>query len=303
MIAVIVEIAERIQPCNVRAIAYQLFNHKLIPSMGKKHVAAVSRLATIAREEGSLPWEWIVDPTRQEEAVATWSDPAGYARTVQRSYRRDKWQDQPKHVSVWSEKATVAGTLKPILDKYEVPFQVLHGWSGATPIRDAAQGNLCRSQDTLILYVGDFDPSGMGMSELDLPRRLVRYSQNDPTDRSLTTEQAREYLRGHLRLDIRRIALTPTQVKAMGPKSRFPASDKSTDSRHDWFVANYGDWCWELDAMSPNSLRECVEQAILAELDREVWNRYVRVEEVERQAIIDTCATWNSILRQDQEYS
>ena len=113
----LVEIARGIQPCSVRALAYQLFNRKLIASMGKLDTQKVSRWCTIAREEGTLPWEWIVDPTRQEQAVPTWADPVAYGRAVQRSYRRNKWEAQATHVSVWSEKGTVEGTLKPVLDK------------------------------------------------------------------------------------------------------------------------------------------------------------------------------------------
>ena len=41
----------------------------------------------------------------------------------------------------------------------------------------------------------------------------------------------------------------------------FPASDKKKDPRYKWFVRNYGNRCWELDAMDPNDLRACVEQA------------------------------------------
>src|SRR4051812_31279512 len=95
-------VAEPVQPCSVRAIAYPMFNQKLIPSMATKNVQKVSRLSVIAREEGIIPWEWIVDPTRQEQRIPTWDDPESYARAVQRSYRVNKWQAQPKHVSVWS---------------------------------------------------------------------------------------------------------------------------------------------------------------------------------------------------------
>ena len=42
----------------------------------------------------------------------------------------------------------------------------------------------------------------------------------------------------------------------------FPASDKRKDPRYKWFLANYGQECWELDAMDPNDLRDCVEAAI-----------------------------------------
>ena len=155
LIEAVVEIAEGIQPCNVRAIAYQLFNRKLIASMGTLHTQKVSRLCVAARERGMMPWEWIVDGTRQEERVATWADPVAYGRAVMKSYRRNKWDAQPRHISVWSEKSTVEGTIRPVLEEYEVPFQVLHGWSGATPVWDAAAANLRRLQDTLILM--DFD--------------------------------------------------------------------------------------------------------------------------------------------------
>lgn len=301
IIAILVEIAREIQPCSVRALAYQLFNRKLIASTSKQDTQKVSRWATIAREEGSLPWEWIVDPTRQEQVVPTWHDPEAYGRAVQRCYRRNKWEAQPTHVSVWSEKATVEGTLKPVLDKYEVPFQVLHGWSGATPVWEAARANLGRDQDTLILYVGDYDPSGMGMSETDLPQRLARYSTKTPEGKDLGQAEVDRIL-AEVRLTIRRVALTGEDTQALGPATRFPAADKKKDSRHPWFVRTYGDWCWELDALSPNVLRQRVESAILRVLDRTVWNRYVHAEGVELEAIAETCRSWTSILGQVPKY-
>jgi hypothetical protein len=295
MIEVIVEIAEEIQPCSVRAIAYRLFvQHKLIPSMELKHTQKVSDLCTIAREEGSLPWEWIVDPTRAEECVPTWADPVAYARAVQKSYRHNKWQHQPVHISVWSEKATVAGTIRPILEKYEVPFQVLHGWSGATPVWDAAQANIGREQNTLILYIGDYDPSGMYMSEVDLVKRLARYSSLTPEEKDMDLEWAKRYLQD-LKLEIRRVALTKADTIALGPATRFAASTKSKDSRYAWFVKDHGHWCWELDALSPNDLRDRLEQTILAELDAVTWERYTRVEQAELEVMIDSTKGWGSI--------
>jgi hypothetical protein len=276
LIDAMVEIAEGIQPCSVRAIAYQLFNRKLIASMGTDDTKRVSNASVTARERGWLPWGWIVDGTRQEERVATWDDPTAYGRAVMRSYRRNKWVAQPRHICVWSKKNTVEGTLRPVLEKYEVPFQVLHGWSGATPVHDAAEANLCREQDTLILYVGDYDPSGMYMSEMDLPKRLARYSTNNPGDRNIDLGWARRVLEA-ARLEIRRIALTTADTVALGAATRFPAaskkgdSKKKGDSRYGWFVETHGHWCWELDALSPAILRDRLERAIVDELDGDDW--------------------------------
>ena len=114
--------------------------------------------------------EWIVDETRSLERVATWDDVEQYARIVAHSYRRDFWQQQPRRVEVWSEKDTVRGVLAPVLDEYAVGFRVLHGFSGATTIHEVAGDDDRRP--LVALYVGDFDPSGMFMSEMDLPARI-----------------------------------------------------------------------------------------------------------------------------------
>jgi hypothetical protein len=302
LIDAILKVAAEIHPCPERALAYQLFvKDKLIPSMERRYVRKVGELSVSLREEGRLPCEWIVDPTRAEQGVATWDDPVAYARTVQRAYHRNKWQDQPVHVSVWSEKSTVEGTIRPVLERYEVPFQILHGWSGATPVWDAARANLGRDQRTLILYIGDYDPSGLYMSEVDLPKRLARYSSNTPANKDIDLTWVRRVLKA-ARLEIRRIALTKADTRALGAATRFPAADKATtpekrgDSRYNWFVQNHGNWCWELDALSPAVLRNRLERAIVGTLDPVAWNRYVRAEEAERKLIVETCQSWTSLL-------
>ena len=69
------------------------------------------------------------------------TDPEQYARCVAQSYRRDFWNQQPLRVQVWSEKGTVRGVLQPVLDHYAVGFTVMHGFSSATAVHDAAEDN------------------------------------------------------------------------------------------------------------------------------------------------------------------
>src|SRR6516162_4457557 len=133
----------------------------------------VYRLLREAREQGIIPWEWIVDETRGIERVSTWSNPAVYAECVAKSYRRDFWDQQPHRVQVWSEKGTVRGLLAPVLDEYAVGFNPVHGFTSATDAHNAAED--CDGRDVIVLYVGDYDPSGMFMSEADLPNRFDKY--------------------------------------------------------------------------------------------------------------------------------
>jgi hypothetical protein len=102
--------------------------------------------------------------------VATWNDPEEYAECCARDYRRDFWNQQPVRVQVWSEKGTVRGVLQPVLDQYAVGFNAVHGFNSATNAHDAAEDD--DGRELIVLYVGDYDPSGMYMSEEDLPKRL-----------------------------------------------------------------------------------------------------------------------------------
>lgn len=211
LIGKIRDIAQEIEPVTGRGIGYKLFTAGLIPSMSTSDMQKVYRLLRIAREQGRITWEWIVDETRELEKVSAWSDPVDYAKTVARSYRRDFWDQQPRRLEVWSEKGTIRGVLKPVLDQYAVGFRVMHGFSSATSINDVASDD--DGRPLVALYAGDYDPSGLFMSACDLPQRLGKYGGD------------------HVRLI--RVALTPDQTVDL---SSFPASEKWKDPRYSWFV-------------------------------------------------------------------
>jgi hypothetical protein len=260
-------ICEAAQPITGRGVGYKLFVAGLIPSMAVKDMRRVYHMLKEARERGIIPWDWIVDETRAIERVATWADPAAYARCVARSYRRDFWDQQPHRVQVWSEKGTIRGVLAPVLDEFAVGFMPVHGFSSATTAHDIAEDD--DGRPLLVLYVGDFDPSGMFMSEEDLPARFARYGGDHIT--------------------LKRIALTRTQVRRL---PSFPASDKRKDPRYRWFVSRYGDRCWELDAMDPNHLRECVEREIKKLIEPEAWRRCEVVNAAEHESLKTILAKW-----------
>jgi hypothetical protein len=261
--------AEAAQPITGRGIGYKLFTAGLIPSMERKEMQRVYRLLKEAREQGIIPWEWIVDETRSLERISTWDNPEQYARAVARSYRRDFWNQQPVRCEVWSEKGTVRGVLQPVLDHYAVGFRVMHGFSGATTVYDAAQDD--DGRDLIVLYVGDYDPSGMFMSEDDLPNRLSEYGGE------------------HIKLE--RIALTREHTRGL---PSFPAADKRKDPRYRWFCANYGDQCWELDAMDPGDLRDCVEEAIRELIAPTAWQRCEVVNRAEQESLKTILENWQS---------
>jgi hypothetical protein len=266
------------QPITGRGVGYKLFARHLIASMSRTDMAPVYRLLKIARERGIIPWEWIVDETREiERKRSGWADPAAFVATVSRAYKRDFWKQQPKRVLVVSEKGTVRGLLNPVLRDLGVGFLVLHGFSSATAIHDLAEDY--DGRDLILIYVGDYDPSGMYMSEEDIPTRLEKYEGDH--------------------IEVNRVALLREHCDAM-PRASFPASDKGPkpgskgDPRYKWFVRNYGKRCWELDAMDPNDLRDIVREAIEDEIEWDAWDRCAVVEKAEQESLAHVLDRWKT---------
>jgi hypothetical protein len=270
LIAAMREAAEKAQPITGRGSGYKMFVRGLIPSMSRQNMRCIYRLLKDAREDGTIPWHWIVDETRSLERTATWDDPDEFADMMAQSYRRDFWNQQPVRVEVWSEKGTVRGVLKPVLNKYAVGFRVMHGFSSSTSVYEVCQDD--DGRDLIALYVGDYDPSGLYMSEHDLPDRLKEYEGDHVT--------------------LKRIALTGEQAFTL---QSFPAADKSKDPRYKWFTSRHGDRCWELDAMDPNDLRNCVEEPIKELIEPEAWARCEVVNRAEKESLKTVLDAWGHV--------
>jgi len=157
-----------------------------------------------------------------------------------------------------------------VLDDYAVGFRVMHGFTSATAVYDVVQN--CDDKGLVVLYVGDFDPSGLFMSEEDLPTRLFEYGAGED-------------------VTLRRIALTRNQVAGL---PSFPATDKRKDPRYKWFVAKHGDRCCELDAMDPNELRNVVERAICNLIEPVAWGRCEAVNRAEQESLRTIIANWGA---------
>ena len=263
-------ILAEIQPTTVRGVAYQLFTRGLIENMGRKCVANVSRMIVIAREKGIIPWEWIVDDTRNEMYFPKWNGLEDFGEHVVSQYRSNFWQHQDSWIKVFSEKGTIVGIVQPVLGEFAVNYKILHGFGSATSLHDVAAESLTGERYLEILYIGDFDPSGMHMSEVDLPDRIKRYGGA---------------------VAITRIALTRADCDGL---PSFDVETKSRDPRHAWFKRNHGNRCWELDAMNPNDLRERLRNEIVQRIDVDAWNHCQAVEDVERESLNRFVQAWGN---------
>lgn len=267
------EIVRERAPITVRGVAYALFVRGLINSMAKNETARVSRVMTDMRERDDLDWTLIVDGSRTVDRANWWANPDAIINAAVCGYRRDYWQDQPIVIEVWSEKSTVHGILQPVLDEFGVTFRVVKGFGSFTSLRGAAADSesIPIDRDAVVLYLGDFDPSGLYMSEVDVPTRLARYGA---------------------RWRFVRIAVLGDDTPSL---PSFEVETKRSDPRHDWYVRRYGNKCWELDAMDPNDLRARVWQQIETRLDLPAWEHAKAIEAAEVESMRDFHATWRGM--------
>jgi hypothetical protein len=201
--------------------------------------------------------------------VNVWDDAAGYMEAVKRSYRRNNWQDQPNHCELWSEKATVLRSMRPITEDWGVMLRACRGF-GSTGM-EGQIGNLFESihKPITVFYLGDHDPSGR-----DIERDIHHRAQD---------ASGKEF-------EMRRLAIHAEDIQAFHlPPQRI----KITDSRAEAFKRKFGAGAAtvELDALPVEELRRRVRDAIQERIDFELWDRQVAIQEVELKSIADFADT------------
>jgi hypothetical protein len=151
-----------------------------------------------------------------------------------------------------------------------VTFRVMHGYASATVVNDIAQLSASLKKPFCALYVGDSDPSGKHMSDVDLPRRLSEYGAD---------------------VCLRRVALTKPDLAGL---PSFDPETKRQDPRYQWFQKHVRTACYEVDAMSPPDLRRRVEDEIRSYIDLTKWDHARMVERAEVQSMKDFHKSWQA---------
>jgi hypothetical protein len=272
------EIAKETWPITGRGIGYRLLNRGVIATMA--NMDAVYAQLVAAREEGLIPWDWIVDETRELEIETSYATKKAAYETLLYNYRHPLWESQEYDCEIWSEKGTVRGLIKEVLDEFRLGFRVFHGYTSATCLYEVATE---LKRPLVALYVGDHDPSGCDMREQDIPARLERYSNmGDATDT----------------VDFRVIALTMEQID----QHRLPSisikegnGSKRGDPRSPQYKKRNGTRCWELDALDPRTLRDILKREVEALIDWDAWNEAKEEERTAKRGFEGAVRKWAEV--------
>lgn len=253
----------------LRQLYYQLVTYELINNNMNMY-KRIGVLVNDARYSGIIDWEAIEDRGRISNRHAQWKDIKDLMTSAKRSFRKDRWRGQDCRVELLSEKDAISNILEPIANKYHIYFTANKGYSSSSSLYRLAKRidvnwdvHRCK---TMILYLGDHDPSGLDMDR-DIQERVSEFVNVGPET-----------------CYFKRIAITKDQIEKYNPP---PNPAKMTDTRAINYIKEHGRVSWEVDAIKPEIMQEIVENYILECLDKEMMDDVIQEEKDEIGPLMD----------------
>ncbi len=229
--------------------------------------SAYKRLSSVtaqARRDGTFPS--LIDRGREIHRRACWDSPADAVAAVHDQYRLDRTAGQERSVYLGVEKAGLVVQLEAWFGHLGVPVLALGGYASETYAQDIL-GDVGRAgRPAVLLYAGDFDPSGE-----DIDRDFVE--------------------RTDCWAKVVRVALDAEQVRA----HELPVNPgKATDSRAAGFLARHGELVQvELDALPPETLHSLYEAALSKYWDTSTFDQVLDQERIDRAQIQEALDSLN----------
>jgi hypothetical protein len=221
----------------LRQLHYRLVADETLPNTSAAY-KTLSRCTAQARRQGRFPA--LIDRGRTIHGHPGFENPEQALEWLTDSYRRDRTEGQPWTICLGIEKHAILEQLMSWFGDLGIAVLALGGYSSQTYADQVAAHIRAQDRPAVLLYAGDFDPSGE-----DIDRDFV------------TRTQAFH--------EVVRVALTAEQVNAYELP---PAPGKVTDSRASAFVKRHGRLVQvEVDALPPDVLRGLYQRAL-----DEIWD-------------------------------
>ena len=257
----------------IRQIYYRLISdpYNLFPNTRSMY-NSLDRMLVRAREVDEIDGNKIEDRTRQTiGGDQGWENPDSYLdkvleyiKSCWQKYGKEMWASQQFKLEVWIEKDALASVISETTHPFRVLVFPSRGYSSYTKIKEALDRlKYYRDKQIIILHLADHDPSGFDMTK-DLINRFEKYGDDS--------------------IEIKRIGLNYDQVEKFNLR---PNPVKIADPRALSYIGQYGEECWELDALPPNELQSIVEKEIKNYIDQKAWDAKLEEIEKEREEVRD----------------
>lgn len=261
---VIIEAAKEVfkqydSPITLRQLYYRLVSKLLFPNTINSY-KRLSRIMVKARENRDVAVNCLEDRSRRvlgrgdsgyKSAEEFLKNRLVSLRESWKIFTMPRWEDQSNYVLISLEKDALSRLVSEVANFFSVRTFPTRGYPSFTYVNKMASyiRNRLKGKPTIILYFGDFDPSGVDI-ERDLTERLEKYNAGN--------------------FGVKRIALTKEQIVKYALPS-IPV--KKSDARTPGFVSSFGDKAVELDALDPNILKLQVSRAISSYIELDLWRK------------------------------
>ena len=220
-----------------------------------------------ARRARVIPFDAIRDDgvtTYRRDHFDDRDDFLRHVRRMGERYTRNKLSGQDMHIEVWCEAAGMLPQLDDVAAPYSVRAYSSGGFDSLTAKKDLADRIVRIEKPTVILHLGDCDPSGEGIFD------------SVAKDVSAFVEADRRH--GLVTVDFKRVALTRDQVKDYDLPTAPP---KATDTRSKRWT---GGTC-QLEALPPDVIADILRGEIIDLIDLDRLNLDRAQEKADREDI------------------
>ncbi|SRR6266540_39782 len=228
-LAAAIDVINRLEsfwPLSVRQIHYKLLNNPPLTQVtkdrserwryrnDKSSYNKLSGLLVSARYEGHVSLDVLDDPTRisQDYEFGTWDSTAQFIKEETKGflsgYQRHRLEGQRNHVELLIEKNTLLNVVKPVADRFMLPYNVNRGYGNPSLWRKMENRFLdSNAKRFILLTISDHDPEGFDL--IDDATRSLRDLHDVP-------------------VEVVRVGLTIQQIEQQGAPPNFA---KETSSR------------------------------------------------------------------------
>ena len=268
-------------PLTARQIFYRLVGKYGYPKTESAYESLTNYLVR-ARRSRMIPFESIRDDgaaVMEGKFYTSEEDFYSYIHDEAKHYERDKFANQKCDIRVYVESAGMMPQLERVARRYSVPVYSCSGFDSLTAkydlAADVAKAHTYRGRQTVILHLGDMDPSGEtifdaisedghSFLEVDVPHK-----------------------RGEDVAIFERVALTPALVEEYDLPT-----DPAKESSHS---AGWGGRrACQLEALAPDVLAGILADAIESYMDLDILKADREAEVDERRMIAKALPTPNT---------
>lgn len=250
-------------PMTARQIFYRLVGAHGYAKDEKAYARLLEALNR-ARRARVIPMDAIRDDGGTEVGVSGWDDPGQFWRSVRsaaESYAHALDDGQPVAFELWVEAAGMVPMVARVAAEYGVPVYSSGGFDSVTVKHGVAQRIAWRSAPTMVLHLGDHDPSGLSILD-SAAEDVVAFVQD----------------MGGTPPEFARLAVTEAQIA----RYRLPsAPQKTTDRRGEHMQATV-----QAEAMSPTELIAEVRAGLEGVIHLEALEEARQVSVEERAGIL-----------------